>query len=111
MITKGSSTQQILRDDSVAVVLTDPPYCDDVQYGELARLFHRWLRVYERTNGFDERYEAVPNSTRGISIADYEDAIAECLTESRRTLRKDGTLVLTEREPGRIKTEHEVLEE
>jgi hypothetical protein len=95
LIARGTSTQQVLRDDAVNVVLTDPPYCDDVQYGELARLFHAWLRVYERTGAFDERDEAVPNSMRGTSITDYENTIAACLQESRRTLRKDGTLVLT----------------
>lgn len=95
LIASGSSTRQVLRDASVSVVVTDPPYCDDVQYGELARLFHTWLKVYDPALTFDERHEAVPNSVRGISLADYENTIAACLAESRRTLKEDGTLVLT----------------
>ena len=95
LIGSGSSAKQALGDASVSVVVTDPPYCDDVQYGELARLFHTWLQVYDPDLTFDEGDEAVPNSVRGTSIGDYENIIAACLTESRRTLKADGALILT----------------
>ena len=95
MVATGSSIKQALQDASVHVVLSDPPYHQDVQYGELARLFHAWLKVYDPALSFDEGQEAVPNSVRGISNQDYEDTIAACLRESKRTLRADGTLVLT----------------
>ena len=95
MVTTGSSVKQELRDKSVSVVITDPPYFDDVQYGELARLFHTWLRIYDPTVVVDESGEAVPNAGRGVSADDYERTIAACLAESRRTLKADGRLVLT----------------
>lgn len=95
LVTTGSSIRQALRDGSVNVVLTDPPYFDDVQYGELARLFHVWLSVYDPTVVVDETAEASPNRTRGVSAADYEATIAACLRESLRTLRPDGKLILT----------------
>jgi hypothetical protein len=95
LIATGSSARQALHDRSVSVVVTDPPYFEDVQYGELSRLFHAWLKVYDPAVDFDEQQEAVHNPARGLSAADYESTIAACLTESRRTLKKDGTLVLT----------------
>ena len=95
MVTTGSSVKQELRNRSVSVVITDPPYFDDVQYGELARLFHTWLRIYDPTVVVDESGEAVPNAGRGVSADDYERTIAACLAESRRTLKADGRLVLT----------------
>jgi adenine-specific DNA methylase len=95
LVTTGSSVKQALQTGSVSVVVTDPPYFDDVQYGELARLFHVWLKVYDPSVVVDESAEAVPNSTRGTSAADYEETIAACLAESRRTLRADGRLILT----------------
>lgn len=95
LVTTGSSVKQALQSGSVNVVVTDPPYFDDVQYGELARLFHVWLKVYDPSVVVDESAEAVPNSTRGTSSADYEATIAACLAESRRTLKSDGRLVLT----------------
>lgn len=95
LVTTGSSVKQALQTGSVNVVVTDPPYFDDVQYGELARLFHVWLSVYDSSVVVDESAEAVPNSTRGTSAADYEATIAACLAESRRTLKADGRLILT----------------
>lgn len=95
LVTTGSSVKQALQTGSVSVVVTDPPYFDDVQYGELARLFHVWLTVYDPSVTVDESAEAVPNSTRGISTADYEATIAACLAESRRTLKANGRLILT----------------
>jgi 16S rRNA G966 N2-methylase RsmD len=95
LISTGSSVNQDLRDASVSVVITDPPYFDDVQYGELARLFHAWLAVYDPSIVVDEHAEAVPNSIRGTSADDYRRNIAACLRESRRTLMEDGRLVLT----------------
>lgn len=95
LVTTGSSVKQALRSASVNVVVTDPPYFDDVQYGELARLFHVWLSVYDPQVVVDESAEAVPNSVRGTSSSDYEAIIAACLRESCRTLKADGKLILT----------------
>ncbi len=96
-VTAGSSTSQALPDGSVRFVLTDPPYHDDVQYGELAWLFHAFLAFYkgEETEEPRELDEATPNVIRGGDTRRYEDVIAECLAESRRVLREDGRLVLT----------------
>lgn len=95
LVTTGSSVKQALQTGSVSVVVTDPPYFDDVQYGELARLFHVWLTIYDPSVTVDESAEAVPNNTRGVSSADYEATIAACLSESRRTLKANGRLILT----------------
>ena len=95
MVTTGSSHHQALPDRSVHVVLTDPPYHDDVQYGELARLFHQWLSIYRPLEPIDERQEAVSNPRRRGGRWTFQKMIAACLTESRRTLRDDGVLILT----------------
>jgi hypothetical protein len=95
LVATGSSQKQALSDSSVSITLTDPPYHDDVQYGELARLFHAWLSMYVPVREADERQEAVPNSVRGTSSDEYEKTIAACFTESRRTLKRNGRLVLT----------------
>jgi adenine-specific DNA methylase len=66
-----------------------------VQYGELAQLFHMWMAVSMQTPVPNERAEAVPNAVRGTNTKNYEDLVAECFAESRRTLQRDGRLVLT----------------
>lgn len=95
VIATGSSKAQPIPNDTVQLVLSDPPYLDDVQYGELARLFHLWLSVYTPIAPADESAEAVPNPTRGTDVDFYKDAIASCLAESQRTLASRGRLVLT----------------
>ena len=95
VIATGSSKAQPIPNDTVQLVLSDPPYLDDVQYGELARLFHLWLSVYTPIAPVDESAEAVPNSTRGTDVDFYREAIASCLRESQRTLASRGRLVLT----------------
>lgn len=95
VVATGSSERQALPNRVARLVLTDPPYFDDVQYGELARLFHVWLSLYKPIPHFDEMNEAVPNRKRGKDALSYESAITACLKESRRTLAQDGRLVLT----------------
>ena len=95
VVATGSSAQQAIPDDSVQLVLSDPPYLDDVQYGELSRLFHVWLSAYKPITQADEHAEAVPNRSRGTNVEFYERVIASCLAESRRTLARRGRMVLT----------------
>jgi Zn finger protein HypA/HybF involved in hydrogenase expression len=95
LIATGSSRRQALPDRSVNVVITDPPYFADVQYGELARLFHYWLERYSPQTVVDESDEAVPNSHRGATAEDYTNTIAACLAESKRTLKPGGRVILT----------------
>jgi len=91
----GSSVRMALRDGAVDLVLTDPPYHDDIQYGELARLFHFWLRLYLELPPADEKEEATANYTRGRNTDGYTEILARCFQECRRVLRPGGRLVLT----------------
>jgi putative DNA methylase len=96
LVVTGSSERQLLRDGAAHLVFTDPPYHDDVQYGELARLFHTWMAYAGQCEKIpDELQEAVPNASRGLTTEHYEKKVAACLLESRRTLSSDGRLVLT----------------
>jgi 16S rRNA G966 N2-methylase RsmD len=95
LIVTGSSERQILRKGAAQLVFTDPPYHDDLQYGELARLFHAWMDHAGQCDKPLESAEAVPNSVRGTTTEDYEAKVAACLNESRRALAATGRLVLT----------------
>jgi putative DNA methylase len=95
LVVTGSSTRQVLTGGAARLIFTDPPYHDDVQYGELAQLFHVWMAVSMQTPVPNERAEAVPNAVRGTDTKNYEDLVAACFAASRRTLQRDGRLVLT----------------
>lgn len=95
LVVTGSSERQLLSDGSARLVLTDPPYHDDLQYGELARLFHTWMQEVLGIPAPDEHSEAVPNGERGTDSTHYEQLVSACLMESRRVLSRDGRLILT----------------
>jgi SAM-dependent methyltransferase len=97
-VVQGSSTSQPLADRSVDLVLTDPPYYDDVQYAELASLFLAWAQATDLIPAsvhVDLRSEAVPNTLRGTDTARYCRLLSAVFSESRRTLKPGGHLVLT----------------
>ncbi len=97
-VVHGSSTSQPLGDRSVDLVLTDPPYYDDVQYAELGSLFLAWAQASGLIAGsvhVDLRAEAVPNSLRGTDASRYCELLTAVFDESRRTLKPGGRLVLT----------------
>jgi len=97
---------------SVHAIVVDPPYYDNVQYGELSDFFYVWLK---RTVGdlypeafqsllTDKDTEAVANparfrglrgrSLRELADRDYERKMLACFREMHRVLRDDGVLTV-----------------
>ncbi len=96
---------------SVHAVVVDPPYYDNVMYGELSDFFYVWLK---RTVGdlypeafasplTDKDTEAVANPARfrglrgradELADTDYERKMLACFREFRRILRDDGVLTV-----------------
>lgn len=94
----GSSERQLPADKSVDLVLTDPPYFDDVQYAELASLFLVWARAIDLAPAsvtVDLSSEAVANSSRGTGVVEYRALLEKIFQEAQRTLKPRGRLVLT----------------
>jgi SAM-dependent methyltransferase len=89
----GSSERLLLNAQSADLIWTDPPYHDDVRYGELSGPLRAWAGHQRRLTG-----EAVANSLRD---ADYEARLTRIFKECHRVLRHDGHLMLTyaNREP------------
>jgi putative DNA methylase len=44
VVRQGTAADTVLADNSVDFVVTDPPYYDSVQYGDLSMFFRVWLR-------------------------------------------------------------------
>lgn len=103
-----------LQEDSIEIVVMDPPYYDNVMYGELADYFHVWMKRYlgdvypevfdsELT---DKNSEAIANSSQFDDIAsesasktelakqDYEAKMTEIFEEVNRVLTADGVFTL-----------------
>ena len=93
LVVVGSSQRQLLPSGSVDLVLTDPPYHDDVHYGELSLPLQAWAGLVKPDVGGD----AVVNRATGQLIAkgSYTALLASIFRESARLLRDDGHLIFS----------------
>ncbi len=98
VLAQGSSEKQRPKNGAIDLVLTDPPYFDDVQYAELAAVFLTWadaVGLVAASTTLDLGSEAVVNSTRGTGADRYRALLTAILTETARTLAADGLMILT----------------
>jgi len=122
-VTLGSAASLDLADDSVDVIITDPPYYDNVMYGECSDYFYVWLKRSLKDTWpqltlrilTDKENEAVANpslfrdvathSGRGKrsagtvsagELADlrYEEILTRSFKEAARVLKPDGVMTV-----------------
>ena len=92
----GDSAVTDLADECVDVVVTDPPFFDNVHYSQLADFFYDWQRLivgnYPSHQAGTTRSEAeVQNS----DVQTFTERLTLVLRESGRVLKSDGILVFT----------------
>jgi len=109
-VTQGNAADlSTVSSQSVAHLCMDPPYYDNVMYGELADFFYVWEKhtlgqvrpELFRNEMSDIDNEAVANPARfaalgtrkkALADADYEAKMTAIFTEARRVMRDDGVL-------------------
>jgi len=101
-VTTGSSTSlAFLPDASVDIVLTDPPYFDNIAYSELAEFFLPWLRDFGMVvdEGVDRVLLDSLVSERGDddSVATYTQGLQAAFGEVARVLKPGGLMVFSYR--------------
>ncbi len=103
-----SSQDLPLPDRSVDAVITDPPYFDNVMYGELSDFYHVWLRQFlkDRYPFFAAEHtpkiaEIVKNEKAGKDQDFFLSGLTQVFGEARRVLKDEGLMVFTfhHREP------------
>jgi len=92
--------------EKVDVILTDPPYYDNIQYGELSDYFYVWFKkilgnIYPEaykepeTPKFDEAVaNRVRHGSRKLAAEFYEEKVREIFVNHHRILRDEGIFVL-----------------
>lgn len=92
-VVEGSSERMLLPSRSADLVLTDPPYHDDVQYSELSLPLRAWAGLVDGALAG----EAVVNATTGqlTAVGEYQGLLTRIYSESRRVLKEDGHLVFS----------------
>jgi 16S rRNA G966 N2-methylase RsmD len=92
LILTQSSTSLPLDEDSVDLVLTDPPYGGNVNYAELADYWTVWLND---DSLIDKTEEIIINRTQKKDLGDYEQGLTRVFSECYRVLKKNRDLVAT----------------
>ena len=99
---QSSEDLSFIPDESVDLVITDPPYFDNVQYSELSDFFYVWLRLGLKDiySFFKPEYsyrenEIVQNDRKNKNIEFFSESIKKVFRECKRVLKKEGLLVFT----------------
>jgi putative DNA methylase len=92
-IVTGSSQRIVLPVSSVDLVLTDPPYHDDIQYDELSLLLRAWAGLGNQHLAGEA--VAVAKHGRNRQGQDYRRILTQVFAEVRRVLRPTGHLLLS----------------
>ena len=106
-VQRGSATQIPIEANSVDVIITDPPYYDNVAYADLSDFFYVWLK---RSIGYLylEHFSSLLTPKKGEAVADatrhagdreraakvYEDMMAQAFAEAGRVLKPGAPLVI-----------------
>jgi adenine-specific DNA methylase len=92
-ISQGDSAKTDIENNSIDIVVTDPPFFDNVHYSELADFFFYWLNQILDISKKD--------STRNIAEVQDTDAdkfsgkLSDVFLECNRVLKKNGLLIFT----------------
>jgi len=92
-ISCGDSAETDLPDRSVDLVITDPPFFDNVHYSELADFFHAWQATL-----FGNEALETTRAHQEVQDADAErfsEKLGRVFTECHRVLVDDGLLVFS----------------
>ncbi|QDQ99538.1 SAM-dependent methyltransferase (plasmid) [Tomitella fengzijianii] len=93
--TKNSADTD-LPDGSVDLVVTDPPYMDNVYYAELADFFHAWLQGMRPHGGYAKTTTTrAPGEVQNADPAEFGKAIEAVWAECARVLKPGGILAFT----------------
>ena len=91
----GDSASTGLAAGSVDLVLTDPPFFDNVHYSELADFFYAWQQLVPR--GFVDGGSSTRarGEVQDVDAVRFAEKLAGVFREAHRVLRNDGLLVFT----------------
>jgi hypothetical protein len=102
LLLSGDSRTEIDKAAAADLVITDPPYADNVNYSELTDFFYVWLRLVLKAEDaqFAPEYcpktaEIVENKSRGLSIQNFEDGLTAVLKKSGEKITDDGLVIFT----------------
>ncbi len=91
----GSSSHTELQSKSVDLVVTDPPFFDNVHYSELADFFFAWQKLLPRGFVTDQPTTRNIKEVQDAGAAEFSSKLQAVLVECHRVLKEEGLLVFT----------------
>jgi len=91
----GDSAHTDLPDKCVDLVVTDPPFFDNVHYSELADFFYAWQRPLLKTNGSQTVTTRSDYEVQDKDSSQFAKKLAGVFAECHRVLKDEGLLVFT----------------
>lgn len=89
----GSSERMLFGDKTVDLILTDPPYHDDVEYHELSLPFRAWAELPLERPATEAG--AIPHSRELTGQKSYREQLIPIFLEFKRVLKPSGRLVFS----------------
>ncbi len=89
----GDSSYTDLADDSIDLVITDPPFFDNVHYSQLADFFYYWLNQTLEISS--DNTTRSPKEVQDTDSDMFTAKLTNVFAESSRVLRPGGLLIFT----------------
>jgi adenine-specific DNA methylase len=105
ILNRSSEDLRPIATNSVDLILSDPPYYDNLAYSELSDFFHVWLKLlklkrylgneHKRSPLKESLYVAGGTAETNGEHAIFSEGLASAFSECCRVLKNDGLLVFT----------------
>jgi len=100
LLRRGSLADGEIPENSVDIVLTDPPYFANVQYAELMEFCYAWLRrLAPETSFFDVAHAKTAQDAVGaagqVDLGEFTKRLAEVFVAAARALKPSGVFAFT----------------
>ena len=92
----GDSATTDIPDKSVDVIVTDPPFFDNVHYAELADFFYVWQQLYfDEPSFLTSQTTRHPDEVQDTDVKAFAQKLSNVFTECYRVLRDDGLMIFS----------------
>jgi adenine-specific DNA methylase len=91
----GDSAHTDIPGNSVDLIITDPPFFDNVHYSELADFFFVWLRQILSNSPTQQKTTRSEREVQDTSGSRFGEKLTDVFNECRRVLKPDGLLAFT----------------
>jgi adenine-specific DNA methylase len=102
-VRRGSGEDSGLKSRSIDLILTDPPYFDNLNYGEMADFYYAWLRPV-LSQDYPQEFappdcvtikERIHGNGDEDAVSRFTDGLTRVFVECRRVLKRSGLMALT----------------